>query len=175
VTVAEDELPQPARPLLRASNEDRQRIADVLREHTSAGRLTLEEFDERVAAAYAARTVAELRPLLAGLPVDPSAVLPADPDTDRATLPATTDWPRPADWQSAPAPWAGTGVTPRPPYLPAHPGRRVNPLAFMAGIFLILLVVGAFSQGAYLLPLFVAFIVFGNHRHRHGRRRGNRN
>jgi len=66
----------PDRPSVRASDGDRQRVADLLRQHTSEGRLTIEEYEQRVDAAYAARTVADLRPLLADLPVPLDEVLP---------------------------------------------------------------------------------------------------
>ena len=45
---------------LRASDAERERTATLLREHSAAGRLTPEELDERLDAAYAARTVGEL-------------------------------------------------------------------------------------------------------------------
>jgi Domain of unknown function (DUF1707)/Cell wall-active antibiotics response 4TMS YvqF len=45
---------------LRVSDTDRERAVASLREHLSAGRLTLDEFTERVEEAYAARTSAEL-------------------------------------------------------------------------------------------------------------------
>ncbi|GAA3387405.1 DUF1707 domain-containing protein [Cryptosporangium minutisporangium] len=67
---------EPDRPPVRASDGDRQRVADLLRQHTTDGRLTIEEYDQRVDAAYAARTVADLRPLLADLPVPLDEVLP---------------------------------------------------------------------------------------------------
>ena len=44
----------------RASDDDRDRAVFALREHLLAGRLTLEEFSERVAVAYRARTSEEL-------------------------------------------------------------------------------------------------------------------
>jgi hypothetical protein len=53
---------------LRAGDEDRERVVARLREHLVAGRLTLDEFSERLDAAYAARTHAELEPLTRDLP-----------------------------------------------------------------------------------------------------------
>jgi Domain of unknown function (DUF1707)/Cell wall-active antibiotics response 4TMS YvqF len=55
-------------PELRASDADRDRTIADLREHTAAGRLTLEEFSERVDQAVAARTVAELDAVRSDLP-----------------------------------------------------------------------------------------------------------
>lgn len=74
---------EPGRPAVRASDGDRQRVADLLREHTSAGRLTIEEYEQRLDAALAAKTVVELRPLLIDLPVPLDDVLPL------ATVPPT--------------------------------------------------------------------------------------
>jgi hypothetical protein len=52
----------------RASDADRDQAAQQIREHYAAGRLTEDEMTDRVAAAYAARTDADLRALLADLP-----------------------------------------------------------------------------------------------------------
>jgi hypothetical protein len=53
---------------LRASDADRDRIADILREALAEGRLTADEHSERIGAVYAARTVGELEPLVGDLP-----------------------------------------------------------------------------------------------------------
>lgn len=58
---------------LRAADVDRARVADRLREAHDEGRISLAEFDERVAAAYAAVTYDELGPLTADLPAEPAA------------------------------------------------------------------------------------------------------
>lgn len=55
---------------MRASDEDRQRVVDALQEQAGQGRLTLTEFDERSASAYAATTLGDLRKLTRDLPVD---------------------------------------------------------------------------------------------------------
>jgi hypothetical protein len=55
-------------PHLRAADADRSAVADVLGAHMSAGRLTVAEFDERLAQAYAAKTYGELDELTADLP-----------------------------------------------------------------------------------------------------------
>ena len=51
-----------------ASDPERERVAEALREHATAGRLDPDELDERLGAAYAARRRADLLPLLADLP-----------------------------------------------------------------------------------------------------------
>jgi hypothetical protein len=60
----------PDSPGLRASDAERERVAEALRGHHVDGRLDTEELQERLERAYAARTTAELRPLLADLPRD---------------------------------------------------------------------------------------------------------
>ena len=52
----------------RIGDAERDRAADYLREHMSVGRLSQEEFDERVTAALQARTSADLEPLFNDLP-----------------------------------------------------------------------------------------------------------
>jgi DUF1707 SHOCT-like domain len=54
--------------LVRASDDDRERAVASLREHLAAGRLTLEEFTERMTAALAATTTADLAGPLHELP-----------------------------------------------------------------------------------------------------------
>jgi hypothetical protein len=56
---------------MRASDQERENVVDVLRNAYADGRLTLEEFSERTSGAYAARTWAELRELTGDLPVQP--------------------------------------------------------------------------------------------------------
>jgi Domain of unknown function (DUF1707) len=53
---------------LRASDADREHIAERLRHATTEGRLSPEELDERLGVAFSARTYGELHPLVADLP-----------------------------------------------------------------------------------------------------------
>ncbi|MFB9879177.1 DUF1707 domain-containing protein [Planobispora siamensis] len=89
-------------PQMRASDDDRDRVASVLREHYAQGRLTVEEFDERLEQLYASKTYGELATLTSDLPdVDlrklPTAAprQPAKPEESRSNQLA-------AMW----APWA---------------------------------------------------------------------
>lgn len=66
----------PSSPTLRASDAERERTATLLRDHAAAGRLTPEELDQRLDAAYAARTVGELEALAHDLPAMPAATVP---------------------------------------------------------------------------------------------------
>ncbi len=66
---------------MRASDQERERLVLEVREHFAAGRLSDEELDQRVQAAYAARTTGELAQLRADLPK-----LPLSPVQQRAEL-----------------------------------------------------------------------------------------
>jgi Domain of unknown function (DUF1707) len=58
----------PGDPRIRASDADRDRVAALLREHHAAGRLTAEEFHDRMDKALDAKTLGELDELMADLP-----------------------------------------------------------------------------------------------------------
>jgi len=66
-------------PDLRISDDDRQQVTELLRRHTADGRLTLDEFAERVGVALAARTRSDLEAVTADLPRAPEPV----PETRR--------------------------------------------------------------------------------------------
>jgi hypothetical protein len=61
-------------PGLRASDDDRMRVVADLERHTAAGRLTLDEFSERVAKALAAPTRADLAAVTSDLPAQQPAI-----------------------------------------------------------------------------------------------------
>ena len=84
----------PGDPRIRASDADRDRVASLLREHHAAGRLTAEEFHERMDRALEAKTLGELDELLADLPAIDLYQLPdaslrrAPPRLGQSLLPA---------------------------------------------------------------------------------------
>jgi hypothetical protein len=57
----------------RASDAEREAVVARLRNAAAEGRLTIDELDDRIDAAYAAKTRAELEPLTADLPNTPMA------------------------------------------------------------------------------------------------------
>jgi hypothetical protein len=63
----------PSPPSLRASDADRDRYIEVLRAAVADGRLDRDEFDERLDAALAARTIDALTPLIADLIAAPGS------------------------------------------------------------------------------------------------------
>lgn len=96
-------MPQPH---LRAADADRAAVASVLGHHMSAGRLTLDEFDERLTRAYAAKTFGELDELTADLPA-----LHGGEVSGGARTPAQTPTPAPAPAHvHAHAPMSGCGT-----------------------------------------------------------------
>jgi hypothetical protein len=62
--------------LLRVSDADRHKVAEILRQAAGEGRLDLDELDERLESAYSAKTYADLVPITADLPVRDSQRLP---------------------------------------------------------------------------------------------------
>lgn len=56
---------------MRVSNLDKERAIDVLKSGFAEGRLTKDEYDERVGEAYASRTYDDLAQLTADLPIGP--------------------------------------------------------------------------------------------------------
>ncbi len=123
---------------IRASDVDREVVVATLRDAYTAGRLTLEEFDERTTAAYAARTWGDLRRLTADLPAQP--VLGSD--VPARNLP--------------------------PAQLPVHPPRVAPPPASRRGrsrpaavlpVLVLLVIAIATRSGALLAPALVALLV----------------
>ncbi|MBN1094449.1 DUF1707 domain-containing protein [Blastococcus sp. TML/M2B] len=92
-------------PHLRAADADRAAVAATLGEHMAAGRLTVAEYEDRLARAYAARTYGELAELTTDLPgavPAPRSGASASPSPDRG---AVHGWAGdPHSWRS----WAST-------------------------------------------------------------------
>jgi hypothetical protein len=107
---------------IRASDKERDSVVDVLRDAYTDGRLTLDEFEERTSAAYAAKTWTDLRELTADLPVEP--VLGADLN-ERA---------QPAQ--------------PQPARLTAGPRRRDRPLGHLLPVLFVWILISASAGSA---------------------------
>jgi hypothetical protein len=80
-------------PQMRAADTDREAVAHRLAEHMSLGRLTVAEYEDRVARAYAAKTYGELTELTRDLPSSRPTPRPAPQ--------------RVASGSCAPAAWGG--------------------------------------------------------------------
>jgi hypothetical protein len=70
---------RPAAPRVRIGDAERDRAIDQLAGHHAAGRLTLAEFEDRMAAASTARTGADLAVLTADLPAPTAPPAPRRP------------------------------------------------------------------------------------------------
>ncbi|RCG24420.1 DUF1707 domain-containing protein [Sphaerisporangium album] len=117
-----------ATPEMRASDGDRDRVAAALREHCAQGRLTMEEFQERLELVYQGRTYGDLQKVTADLP-----------DIDLKARPV-------------PAPSPGKGVEPSD----AQKGLKAA-WASWAGAVAVCTVIWAMSDfGGYYWPMWVA-------------------
>ena len=72
---------------LRVSDDDRHKVAEILREAAGEGRIDLEELDERLEATYAAKTYADLVPITVDLPTHEPRPAPV---ARREVTPAST-------------------------------------------------------------------------------------
>lgn len=82
---------------LRAADQDREAVAEILREQHVAGRLDTDELQERIERCYSAKTYAELDAVLADLPAELSP---------------------PRRSSAARGPWGGRGWLPLPALAP---------------------------------------------------------
>ncbi|HEX5406666.1 MAG TPA: DUF1707 domain-containing protein [Pseudonocardiaceae bacterium] len=74
--MSEQPVERPKHLDLRASDADRERVANVLHQAVGEGRLTIAELDERLQGVYAAKTLGDLVPFTADLPVSGEAAMP---------------------------------------------------------------------------------------------------
>jgi len=134
---------------IRASDVDRESVVATLREAYTVGRLDRDEFDERMAAAYAGKTWGDLRALTADLPVQP--VLGADlPGRHQpsSSLSATGALP-PHPSRPEPEPHQD----PRPPTEP--PPRRPVAILIPIAVWTLLVVHGSVGPGVVFLLIAV--------------------
>ncbi|TDB91311.1 DUF1707 domain-containing protein [Actinomadura sp. KC216] len=75
-------------PDLRASDADRDRTAESLREHCAEGRITMEELQERLDAVYAAKTLGQLQEVTSDLPEEDLYQLPVPASQPKSTASA---------------------------------------------------------------------------------------
>lgn len=143
--------PEPEDPAdkLRASDADRQNIVDQLQAAFAEGRLDLSELDERTAAAYAAKTMGDLKGLTRDLP----------PPGTRAELPASA---QPAPPTRAPDDFVDrmkAGVAGLPPWV--MPVVAVIVAMNVAGWIVASAVGGAHAVFPWWIILIVIWVVGG--------------
>lgn len=91
-------------PMMRASDADRERAADVLKAGYAEGRLSKEEYDQRLTRVHSAATYAEIQPLIVDLPQGPVPISGFQP---QPVAPLQTFRPHPVPqryWAAGPPP-----------------------------------------------------------------------
>ncbi|HXZ70702.1 MAG TPA: DUF1707 and DUF4190 domain-containing protein [Streptosporangiaceae bacterium] len=106
-------------PSMRAATADRERAVDVLKAGFAEGRLTQDEYNDRMGRAYAARTYGELAALTADLPAGPLPVWPV-----AAAPPAGTNSMAIASMVLGVAEFFTMGLTAVPAVICGHIARR---------------------------------------------------
>ncbi|RNL71286.1 DUF1707 domain-containing protein [Streptomyces sp. I6] len=96
-------------PDMRASDAERERIAELLRNAVAEGRLDMDEFGERLDAAYKARTRGELEPLVRDLPTPGGSPAPLAAAPDPGTMDYARRIGQPPTSKGAFAFWSGFG------------------------------------------------------------------
>jgi len=148
---------------IRASDVDRDVVVAALRDAYTAGRLTLDEFDERISAAYSGKTWGDLRKLTIDLPTQPilGTDVPGRPLPPAAGIPP---YPR----RPAPEPDAVTRFSQQPPQPPARPRRRPVGILIPAAIWILLMLHGVVGPGVVFVLVIV--LVLGSIMSSGGRR-----
>jgi hypothetical protein len=137
-------MTQPGYGNMRASDAERERAVDVLKAGFTEGRLTQDEYTDRVGQAHAARTFGDLAGLIRDLPAGPLGSLLPPP----APLPPPTP-PAPAPPALPPPALPPPGF----PAYPAYPGHPGYPLALAARPPYPLPPAGAWFQTGPVYPL----------------------
>jgi hypothetical protein len=132
---------------MRASDADRERTAELLREHHAVGRLTAEEFAERLEAVFTARTHGDLEALVADLPAIDLYQLPSASIRPASRGPVRSR--------------GGSGLDRRGggPILPRSAAGWITWTAASSLLLIIWLGVGIVSGGAAWLPWFLLIVI----------------
>jgi hypothetical protein len=135
---------------IRAGDADRDRVVAALQTHREAGRLTAEEFEERMESALMARWLDELPPLLSDLPGEQQH---REPRTGNGPAPEHGPQPgwRPPWGEPAPAGGPVRGYGPC-----GHPPGFLRFLLVLAPFFVVAALVGsvfAVAHGHFPFPL----------------------
>jgi hypothetical protein len=139
---------------IRASDADREVVVATLREAFEAGRVTLEEFNERVSAAYESKTWGDLRRLTIDLPAQP--ILGSD--VRGRHLPPAAGLPR---FPARPAPGTGFVREPDPSQEEPPALRRRRPAAVLIplAVWALLLLHSAGGAGVAFLVIVVFVLI----------------
>jgi Domain of unknown function (DUF1707) len=138
----------PGDPRMRASDADRERTASLLREHHAEGRLTAEEFNDRLDQAFTAKTIGELDALLADLP-----------GIDLYRLPAAGIRPAPPGALRPRSAHAGVGRRGQGAVTPQRVAAWAAWAAISSLLFVAWLGLGVLSGGAAWFPWFLLVVI----------------
>jgi hypothetical protein len=138
---------------IRASDNDRERVVAALREAFSEGRLSLDEFDERSSAAYAAKTWGDLRELTGDLPSPPILSTQTQSTQTQSAQQQSMRVPALPETPVSPMSSVGSDVTRTVPHRP-RPFGRLLPVVFVWA--LIAAAAGSAHLAAVLAVVFVA-------------------
>jgi Domain of unknown function (DUF1707)/Domain of unknown function (DUF4190) len=119
-----------AQASMRASSADRERAVDVLKAGFAEGRLTQDEYNDRMGRAYSARTYGELVALTGDLPIGP---LPAYPVAAYQAPPTGTNSMAVASMVLGVAEFFTAGLTAIPAVICGHIARRQMRLSGQRG------------------------------------------
>ena len=161
---------------IRASDRDRDAVVATLRDAYTDGRLTLEEFQERTAAAYGGRTWGDLRELTTDLPVQPILGTDLPPEAQPAGAVSAQLPPGPQPGALTPGfPWAyppagvplgeqAPGVPPSGPQPPQPHSQHPRPRPFapvipVVGIWILFALATRSAGGAIAFIIAVALLV----------------
>jgi Domain of unknown function (DUF1707) len=128
---------------IRVGDADREAVASQLREHYADGRLTLDELNERLDQAFAAKTRADLNTVLRDLPHAP---WPGAGGPGRAMQPSGTGWDR-GNRDQGNAGW------------PRGPFAAFAPVMGLVWLFIIIGSVFLFGMGGGDRPIAIALII----------------
>ena len=157
---------------IRASDHDRDAVVATLRDAFSEGRLSLEEFQERTTATYAARTWGDLKELTTDLPVQPLLGADLPPEARPAASPGQVPGARaalegqhplappsvpgapPTGWQQPRPPQAGGAL---PPSQQGR-GRPFGPVLPIVGMWMLFALATRSAGGAIFFLVAVVLL-----------------
>jgi Domain of unknown function (DUF1707) len=134
---------------MRASDAERESVVTALRDAYTEGRLTLDEFTDRTAAAYEGRTWDDLRGLTTDLPVQPRL------GTGELVVPG-------GETESKPAPAEDSALSQPRHAQVERPARRKRPMGILLPVVLLWAIIAAAnsnpSAAAALSVLFICLL-----------------
>ncbi|TYB48587.1 DUF1707 SHOCT-like domain-containing protein [Actinomadura chibensis] len=93
-------------PDIRASDADRDRVAESLREHCAEGRISMDELQERLEAVYDAKTLGQLQEVTSDLPEEDLYQLPVPASQPKSTASVARPPSRDLEPRRVPQMWA---------------------------------------------------------------------